>query len=248
MRVPKGLRKLVKRITLDCIKCRIKTKKVSEVRMSTHNEARPILAPPFCASMADIAYGFKGKPLKGARKELKVYPIVIVCLLSAACNILTMEGCETQDVVAAIERHSARYGVPGYLYIDNGTQLKALKHSSMSLRDVHAQVQHSLCIQIVVSTAKAHSERGRVERKIRSLRESLKKMVINSSYPQTVLQWETLFSKIANTIDNLPNPIGNTSNSSNLGYEIITSNRLKLGRNNYRALEGSGIKWTWHLT
>ena len=32
MRVPKGLRNLVKRISLDCIKCRIKTKKVSEVR------------------------------------------------------------------------------------------------------------------------------------------------------------------------------------------------------------------------
>ena len=35
---------------------------------------------------------------------------------------------------------------------------------------------------------------------------------------------------------------GNMSNSSNLGYEIITPNRLKLGENNYRALEGSGIK------
>ena len=33
-----------------------------------------------------------------------------------------------------------------------------------------------------------------------------------------------------------------TSNSSNLGYEIITPNRLKLGRNNYQSLEGSGIK------
>ena len=87
--------------------------------------------------MADIVYGFKGKPYKGAPKELKVYVIEIVILLSGACNILAMEGCETQDVVAAIERHSARYGVPGYIYIDNGTQLKALIHSSMSLRDVH---------------------------------------------------------------------------------------------------------------
>ena len=149
MNLPKGLRKLVKRITLDCVTCRIKTKKVSEVRMSTHNEARTVLAPPFHASMADIAYGFKGKPYKGAQKELKVYAIVIVCLLSGACNILAMEGCETQEVVAAIERHSARYGVPGYIYIDNGTQLKALKHSSMSLRDVHAQVQDSLGIKVV---------------------------------------------------------------------------------------------------
>ena len=168
MRVPKGLRKLVKKITLDCMKCKIKRKRVSEVKMSTHSELRTVLAPPFYATMADITYGFKGKPYKGARKELKVYAIVIVCLLSGACNILAMEGCETQDVVAAIERHSARYGVPGYIYIDNGTQLKALKHSSM--RNVHAQVQDSFGIQVVVSTAKAHSERGLVELKIKSLR------------------------------------------------------------------------------
>ena len=123
-------------------------KKVSEVKMSTHSEVRTVLASPFLAAMADIVYGFKGKPFKGARKELKVYAFVIVCLLSGACNVLAMEGCETQDGVASIERHSARYGV---LYIDNGTQLKALKHSSMNLRDVHAQVQDLLGIKIVVS-------------------------------------------------------------------------------------------------
>ena len=46
-----------------------------------------------------------------------------------------------------------------YICIDKGTQLKALKHSLMSLRDVHAQVQDSLGIKVVVSTSKAHSER-----------------------------------------------------------------------------------------
>ena len=76
IRVPKGL---VKRITLDCMKCKIMRKQVSEVKMSTHSELRTVLAPPFYATMADIAYGFKGKPNKGARKELKVYAIVIVC-------------------------------------------------------------------------------------------------------------------------------------------------------------------------
>ena len=95
----------MKKITQDCVKCKIKMKKVSEVKMSTHSEMRTVLAPPFYASMVDIAYGFKGKPYKEVRKELKVYAIVIVCFLSGACNILAMEGCETQDVVAANERH-----------------------------------------------------------------------------------------------------------------------------------------------
>ena len=61
----------------------------------------------------------------------------------------------------------------------------------LSLRDDYAQVQDSLGIKVVVSTAKAHSERGQVEHKIRSLRESLEKMGFNTNHPQTVLQWET---------------------------------------------------------
>ena len=47
-------------------------KKGSEVKMSTHSETKTVLAPPVQASMVDIAYGFKGKPFKGAQKELKV--------------------------------------------------------------------------------------------------------------------------------------------------------------------------------
>ena len=95
----------------------------------------------------------------------------------------------------------------------------------LSLRDVHAQVQDSLGFKVVVSAAKSHSERGRVERKIRSLRESLERMGVNTNHQQTVLQWETLFSKIANTVDNLSMAKRNTSNATNLGYEIITPNR-----------------------
>ena len=57
----------------------------------------------------------------------------------------------------------------------------------------------------------------------------------------TCMQWDTLFSRISNTLDNLPIARGDTSNESALGYEIITPNRLKLGRNNSRSLEGSGI-------
>ena len=60
MKVPKGLRKLVKRISMDCMKCKIRRKQVSEVKMSTHSEMRIVLAPQFYATMADIAYGFKG--------------------------------------------------------------------------------------------------------------------------------------------------------------------------------------------
>ena len=76
--------------------------------------------------MMDICYGFNGQSFKRSRTVIKIYGLVIVCLLSGATNIMALEGIETQDVCAIIESHSNRYGVPGFIFVDNGTQLKAL--------------------------------------------------------------------------------------------------------------------------
>ena len=125
--------------------------------------------------------------------------------------------------------------------MDNGTQLKALQYAKFFVRDLETRVRDSLGIKIIVSNAKAHSERGRVERRIRVLRETMEKLGVQAFVPMTCLQWDALFSRISNTIDNLPIARGDTSNETSLGYEIITPNRLKLGRNNQRSLEGWGI-------
>ena len=58
---------------------------------------------------------------------------------------------------------------------------------------------------------------------------------------KTCTQKDTLVSRISNIIDNLPLAKGNSSNETALGYEIIMPNRLRLGRNNYLSLEGSGL-------
>ena len=42
-------------------------------------------------------------------------------------------------------------------------------------------------------------------------------------------------------MDNLPIAKGNATATGNLGSEIITANRIKLGRNNFRSLGGDGI-------
>ena len=232
MRVVKGLRWLVKRVIADCVKCRLIEKKTLELRLSNHPKARTLLAPCFHSCMMDICYGFKGQAFKRSRAVIKIYALVIVCLLTGATNIMAPEGIETQDVCAALERHANRYGVPGFIYVDNGTQLKALQYAKISVRDLDAMIQDNLGIKIIVSNAKAHSERGRVERRIRVLRETMEKLGMDSSYPMTCLQWDTLISRISNTIDNLPLAKGNSSNETALGYEIIMPNRLKLGRNN----------------
>jgi len=96
-------------------------------------------------------------------------------------------------------------------------------------------------MKVHASTAKSHIERGRVERRIRTVKDLIERMGIQISNPMTAIQWETLFSKVASTLDDLPIARGDSSSVSNVGFDILTPNRLKLGRNNYRSLEGSGF-------
>jgi hypothetical protein len=122
MHVPDSPRKIVKAIRNDCVKCRILFKKTLELEMSKHHASRTMLAPVFYNCQMDVVFGFKGQSFKRSRSVLKVYALVIVCLMSSATSILAMEGMETQDVILAIERHSSRYGVPAEIFVDNERQ------------------------------------------------------------------------------------------------------------------------------
>ncbi len=80
--------------------------------------------------------------------------------------------------------------------------------------------------------------RGRVERKIRSLRDMLKKVAIDTTVAMTPLQWDTIFAKMSSDIDDIP--MARTDQKSNLdfGWELLTPNRFKLGRSNNRSIHG----------
>ena len=52
---------------------------------------------------------------------MKIYALVIVCIMTGTTNILASEGLETADVVQALERHASRHGIPAVIFVDNGT-------------------------------------------------------------------------------------------------------------------------------
>ena len=239
MYVPDGPRKIIKAVRNTCVKCRIISKKTLQIEMANHHKSRTTISPPFYNVQMDIVYGFRAQPYKKARKSFKIYALVIVCLLTSATSILALEGMETQDVVSAIERHSARYGVPGEIFVDNGSQLKALSETRFAIRSLDAYLFDALGLKITVSTPKAHEQQGRVENKVKQIRLMLKRMDGEVDCTLSVLQWETIFAKVANMLDDIPMSKGNRSNVSDLGFDVITPNRLKLGRNNSRSLEGS---------
>ena len=93
-------------------------------------------------------------------------------------------------------------------------------------------------METVLKPVQAHGERGRVERAIKTIRSIMKNTTICQT-KHSVLGWETLFASFANMINNLPIARTNSSTQGNRGEadEILTPNRLILGRNNVRSLE-----------
>ena len=72
---------------------------------------------------------------------------------------------------------------------------------------------------------------GKVERKIQQIKKSLDKSFDKSRL--SILQWETMGQQVANSINNLPIGLGNKVDSLET-LDILTPNRLILGRNNSR--------------
>jgi len=207
------------------------------LEMADFPVARTTVAPPFWSSQLDIAMSFHAKPTINSRKTFPCNALIIVCLLTSATNILVLDGLTTQAVVQAIERHAARYGVPGHLFVDSGTQLEKLQDASFLLRDIQLNVgTHRF--KITVSVPKAHQQQGRAEAKIKTMKKMMTSWAKTSEECNTLIGWETIFAKVASAIDDIPIARGSVTAPSDLGWDIITPNRLKLGRNNHRQLEG----------
>ena len=100
-------RRVLARIRKDCTKCRRILLKTVELKMAKHAAERSIVAPSFYAVHIDIAYRFNAVPWKKARNKVSLYTLVIVCILSSTTSIMSLQGIECQDMVAAIERHRA---------------------------------------------------------------------------------------------------------------------------------------------
>ena len=228
-----GGRKLVKDIKRSCIRCRILRKKRLEVVMGPKHDGNLCIAPAFHTTQVDICGPLDSFSNANKRAKVKVWFVVFCCSATGAVDIKIMEDYSTDAFILAFIRFSCRYGYPCSLLPDPGSQLvKGCKDMVLSFSDI----QHKLSVEYGVSfqtcPVGAHYVHGKVERKIKSIRSSLEKELNNQRL--SLVQWETLGQQIANSLNNLPLGLGNKSaDLENL--DILTPNRLLLGRNNNRA-------------
>ena len=104
---------------------------------------------------------------------------------------------------------------------------------NISFADIKNQLSMEFGVEFHECPVGSHYFHGKVERKIREIRKCLDKELGNSRFKLSILQWETLGQQIANTINNLPIGIGSKTKSLE-NLDLLTPNRLLLGRNNNR--------------
>ena len=101
--------------------------------------------------------------------------------------------------------------------------------------DAKFKLHKDVGIEFLVCPVGGHNVNGKVERQIRLIKEYIEKNILNERL--VIIQWETLSSKIANNINDLPLGLGNNV-SDFQSMDLITPNRLLLGRDNDRSPTG----------
>ena len=196
------------------------------------NKSNLCIAPAFFNTQVDLCGPFDSYSNVNKRAKVKIYLVVFCCSTTGATDIKVMEDYSTDAFIMAFIRFSCRYGYPSTLYPDPGSQLlKGCKDMVLSFSTIRYKLEVEFGVQFFTCPVGSHYFHGKVERKIREVKKSIEKHLLNQRF--SILQWETLGQQIANSVNNLPIGLANkTQDLENL--DLLTPNRLLLGRNNNR--------------
>ena len=149
-------------------------------------------------------------------------------------KIKVIEDYSTASFVQAFTRLSCEVGYPKKLLVDEGSQfIKGCQSMIFNFSDIKSQLHRNIKVEFQACLVGGHNMHGRVERKICEMRHSIQISIQNLRLP--IIQWKTISSAIANSINNFPLAIGNIKGEFEMA-DLISPNQLLLGRNNYDKL------------
>ena len=231
-------RDLTNEITAACTYCRRYKAKIMDVEMGKVHPSRLTIAPAFYSCVVDCFGPYTAHCEHNHRSSIDVWGIIFKDPASSAIAVYAMPRSDTSAVLQAYNRHSFRYGHPAKIFIDGGTQLiKACSDMEVNWTELASDInsQYGTGVEFEVCPPNAHYMHGAVERSVLEV-----KRIFNAVFAglkMELFSFETAFAFCANELNNLPICLG--SKYDNLGStDIITPNRLLLGRNNRSAPVG----------
>ena len=242
-----GVRTALQIIKNDCKFCKIMIARTIDQEMANLHESRLKICPPFYSCQVDVMSPLFAYSVHNYRSKVKLFVLAIVCNTTSSIALYILEKEDTPSVVKAIFRHSFRYGFMKEYFHDLGSQLKAVSSLQIDVRDIELRLNRSTGMIPHPKATQAHEEHGRVERTIRSARQILEESQ-QHQLKQSVLSWETTMAYVANILNNLPLARVPASTQGSRGeYDVLTRNRLLLGRNNYRSPDSAEFTVASHL-
>ena len=233
-------RPLVNIICYSCERCRYLAKRTLEITMGAISGHNLTIAPAFYITQVDLAGPFRAYSPHNKRSTIKIWLSVWCCATTSTTCIKAMDNYSTSAFLDAFIRFACDAGYPKIILIDAGSQIvKGCETMEIQYWDLSFKLHKSKSIEFEMCPVGGHNFNGKVERKIREIKKSITKTVSNQRL--SLMQWETLGSTIANSINNMPLALGNFSKSNLECMDLITPNRLKMGRNNERSPVGEVV-------
>ena len=234
-----GGRDLAEEVRKTCPKCKRYRKVLLKAAMGNVHKNRLTIGPAFTNTGIDLMGPFVAACEHNYhRATVKVWGVIFKCLTTGAVACHVMAKSDAEGFGAAYTRFASRYGHPAHVVIDQGSQLmRAAQEMNISIQDLTTDMRtnHQVGLVHEYVAVGAHNANGQCERAIQEI-----KKILNTVYKGLkldILAYETSFSWTCNELNNIPICIG--SRYKDLDHlDLITPNRLLLGRNNRRAQSG----------
>ena len=237
---------LYREIGEECLRCKMKRKIYVEMPMGLISDHQLRIFPPFRAAQMDM-FGPVGVYVPGIERntwnqkvlEAKCWVLVFACPVTRLLNLQVIEKSDFSGVIDAVTRLSCEVGIPKVLMMDQDSALiKAMSEVEIQFKDTKLKLHQEWGIEFFTCPVSGHNQHGQVERRIRTVQESLTEAGLQSKrLHATGLQ--TMLKMTENQLNNLPLGYSYGRDQDNTPLlKMLTPNMLHIGRNNERELDG----------
>ena len=230
---------LAEEIRKSCVYCRRYKAKLEQAVMSKLHSNRLTPAPPFYFTQCDLFGPYTARcEHRSHRADVKIWGAAFKCMTTLGVWIEVMTAYDASSFTCAYRRFSYRFGHPGKIHIDSGSNLmSACAKMEISHEDLTKGIngRYGVPIEYHVCAVGSHEGQGQVERSIREIKKIFN--AVFKPFSLTIMQYSTAFYFISNELNSIPICLGSKyTNCDNL--DLISPSRLLLGRNNHRSPVG----------
>ena len=151
------------------------------------SDSQLTISPLFYFTLVDMWGPFKAycpgyEKTTRRDKAYEVYFLVFSCAATGAVNVQLLEGKRTEFVLEGCSRFFNETSVPKIMYPDDdGPLVKAFTEGEIDVQDLSGTLFKTKGIYFEICPPQGHSAHGRVERVIRSMKDSFRKSGASSS-------------------------------------------------------------------